>query len=83
MRQSILFVAVIRNFVVVANVVCLAVERLAASFKPEMPRYRYAYATTTDGITDGRRWTSDPSWRSRSADLGSRHTSLCHSHRFG
>lgn len=55
MRQSVLFVAVIRNFVVSANVVCLAVERLAASFKPQMVRYRYAYATvaTTGGMTGG------------------------------
>lgn len=36
MRNPLQFVAVIRNFVVLANVAILAVERFAVSLKPEM-----------------------------------------------
>lgn len=62
MRQSVLFVAVIRSVVVLANVACLAVERLAASFKPEMHRYRYAYAMAV--VTTRRaRCSSGGAWR--------------------
>lgn len=63
MRQSILFVAVIRNVVVLANVVCLAVERLATSFKPQMRRYRYAYVCAAAAPTAARSAMASSPWR--------------------
>jgi hypothetical protein len=56
MRQSFLFVTVIRMVAVSANVVSLVVERIAASFKPAMRRHCYVHANGSDG-------TGRDSWR--------------------
>jgi len=55
MRNPLQFVAVIRNFVVLANVAILAVERFAVSIKPEMS---HRHCTGTGRVTWPERWMS-------------------------
>jgi hypothetical protein len=50
MRQSFLFVTVIRMVAVSANVASLVVERIAASFKPVMYRHCYVHANGYGGM---------------------------------
>jgi len=61
MRQSFLFVVAIRNIAILANVASAVVERLAASFKPEM--HRLCYIQPGNAPTGRSMDTGHPTWR--------------------